>query len=77
LIFQVLKSIKHGFYNNFFTTIRVKHFSILAICKVLNADDLFIQNINELVKSNASNGLLFKAEHFFLPIVFQFIEKLK
>jgi hypothetical protein len=24
-----------------FTTIRVKHFSILAICKVLNADDVY------------------------------------
>jgi hypothetical protein len=37
----------------------------MAICKVLNADDLFIQKINELVKSNAANGLLFKSRTFF------------
>jgi hypothetical protein len=63
-----------GFTITFLQQLEQETRSILAICKVLNADDSFIQNINELVKSNASNGLLFKAEHFFLPIVFQFIK---
>lgn len=39
---------------------------ILTICAELNKEDLFIQKINQRVVSNNSNGLLIKAEHFFL-----------
>jgi stage V sporulation protein K len=39
---------------------------ILAICAELNKEDLFIQKINQQVVSNNPNGLLLKAEHFFL-----------
>jgi stage V sporulation protein K len=40
--------------------------SILALCNVLNKDDVFIQRINAFVNPDGSNSLLLKAEHFFI-----------
>ncbi len=39
---------------------------ILALCEVLNADSGFIQKANALPAKNQANGLLLKAEHFFI-----------
>ncbi|QBN19325.1 AAA family ATPase [Flavobacterium nackdongense] len=50
--------------------------SVVAVCKELNNDNLFIQKINEGVKSNASKGLLFKSEHFFLSDCISIYRKL-
>ncbi len=55
-----------GFTITFLKELEQETNAILAICKVLNTEDSFIQKINDLVKSNNANGLLFKAEHFFL-----------
>ena len=65
-----------GFTATFLQQLEQETSSISAVCKVLNADDLFIQKINELVKSNLSNGLLFKAEHFFLSDCISIYRKL-
>nr|WP_315203122.1 AAA family ATPase [uncultured Flavobacterium sp.] len=51
---------------SFIQELREETSKILAICAELNKEDLFIQKINQLVVSNNSNGLLLKAEHFFL-----------
>jgi stage V sporulation protein K len=50
--------------------------SVIAVCKELNEDNSFIQKINGLVKSNSSNGLLFKTEHFFLSDCISIYRKL-
>ena len=65
-----------SFTTTFLQQLEQETISILAVCKVLNADDLFIQKINELVKTNSSNGLLFKAEHFFLSDCISIYRKL-
>ena len=39
---------------------------IISFCSSLNNENLFIQKINQKIVSNNSNGLLFKAEHFFI-----------
>jgi stage V sporulation protein K len=39
---------------------------IIVFCSVLNKDNAFIEKINTSSVSNNSNGLLLKAEHFFL-----------
>lgn len=51
---------------SFIQELREETSKILAICAELNKEDLFIQKINQQVISNNPNGLLFKAEHFFL-----------
>jgi len=51
---------------SFIQELREETSKILAICSSLNKNDAFIQRINEVVLSNNSNGLLLKAEHFFL-----------
>ena len=55
-----------GFTTTFLQELEQETTAIVTLCKELNNDNIFIQKINELVKSNNSNGLLFKAEHFFL-----------
>lgn len=51
---------------SFIQELREETSKILAICSSLNKEDLFIQKINQQVFSNNPNGLLLKAEHFFL-----------
>lgn len=51
---------------SFIQELREETSKILAICSSLNKEDLFIQKINKQVVSNNPNGLLLKAEHFFL-----------
>lgn len=51
---------------SFIQELREETSKILAICAELNKEDLFIQKINQWVVSNNPNGLLLKAEHFFL-----------
>jgi stage V sporulation protein K len=55
-----------AFNASFIQELREETLKILAICAELNKEDLFIQKINQRVVSNNSNGLLLKAEHFFL-----------
>ncbi|WP_264566106.1 AAA family ATPase [Flavobacterium sp. N3904] len=55
-----------AFTASFIQELREETSKILAICAELNKEDLFIQKINEVVISNNQNGLLLKAEHFFL-----------
>jgi stage V sporulation protein K len=55
-----------AFNASFIQELREETSKILAICTELNKEDLFIQKINQRVVSNNSNGLLLKAEHFFL-----------
>lgn len=40
--------------------------NVLRLCGALNKDDDFIEAINSLVKLQGANGLLLKAEHFFI-----------
>ncbi|MEO8515178.1 MAG: AAA family ATPase [Flavobacterium sp.] len=40
--------------------------AILTLCKELNKDTVFVQKINAFVKTNSSNELLLKTEHFFI-----------
>jgi len=40
--------------------------SVLSLCSTLNNDDNFIRTINSFVKPESDNGLLLKAEHFFI-----------
>lgn len=51
---------------SFIQELREETSKTLAICAELNKEDLFIQKINQRVVSNNPNGLLLKAEHFFL-----------
>lgn len=51
---------------SFIQELREETSKILTICSSLNKEDLFIQKINQQVISNNPNGLLLKAEHFFL-----------
>ena len=51
---------------SFIKELRKETFNILATCSSLNKEDLFIQKINQRAVSNNPNGLLLKAEHFFL-----------
>lgn len=51
---------------SFIHELREETSKILAICTELNREDLFIKKINQRAVSNNSNGLLLKAEHFFL-----------
>ena len=62
--------------NSFLQELKQETISIVLLCKELNNNDFFIQRINELVKSNAENGLLFKAEHFFLSDCISIYRKL-
>lgn len=55
-----------AFTASFIQELREETSKILAICAELNKEDLFIQKINQRVVSNNPNGLLLKAEHFFL-----------
>lgn len=55
-----------AFNASFIQELREETSKILAICAELNKEDLFIQKINQRVVSNNPNGLLLKAEHFFL-----------
>ncbi|TRX40431.1 AAA family ATPase [Flavobacterium restrictum] len=55
-----------AFNASFIQELREETSKILAICAELNKENLFIQKINQLVVSNNSNGLLSKAEHFFI-----------
>jgi stage V sporulation protein K len=55
-----------AFTASFIQELRAETSKILATCSSLNKEDLFIQKINQLAVSNNSNGLLLKAEHFFL-----------
>lgn len=65
-----------GFTTIFLQELEQETKAIVAICKELNKDNSFIQKINELVKANSSNGLLFKAEHFFLSDCISIYNKL-
>jgi len=40
--------------------------SVLRLCTILNEDDDFIKTVNSLVHAQGANGLLLKAEHFFI-----------
>src|SRR6187402_216974 len=51
---------------SFIQELREETLKILDICSSLNKEDLFIQKINQQAVSNNANGLLLKAEHFFL-----------
>lgn len=51
---------------SFIQELREETSKILAICAELNKENVFIQKINELAVPNNPNGLLLKAEHFFL-----------
>lgn len=51
---------------SFIQELREETSKILTICSSLNKNEVFIQRINEVVLPNNSNGLLLKAEHFFL-----------
>jgi stage V sporulation protein K len=55
-----------AFTTSFIQELREETSKILAICATLNKENLFIQKINQLAVSNNPNGLLLKAEHFFL-----------
>lgn len=55
-----------AFNASFIQELREETLKILAVCAELNKEDLFIQKINQWVVSNNPNGLLLKAEHFFL-----------
>lgn len=55
-----------AFNASFIQELREETLKILAVCAELNKEDLFIQKINQRVVSNNPNGLLLKAEHFFL-----------
>lgn len=48
---------------------------VLEICRALNQDPDFIQNINQQVNPVFSKGLLFKAEHFFLSDIINLYER--
>lgn len=48
---------------------------LLALCEELNKDSLFIQKINDQVKTSNSNNLLYKTEHFFLSDIISIYEK--
>jgi stage V sporulation protein K len=65
-----------GFTTTFLQQLEQETISILAICKVLNTDDSFIEKINDPVKSNAANELLYKSEHFFLSDCISIYRKL-
>lgn len=65
-----------GFTAIFLQELEQETVSILALCKELNNDNSFIQKINERVKTNSSNGLLFKSEHFFLSDCISIYRKL-
>lgn len=65
-----------SFTTTFLQELEQETISIAAICKELNNDNIFIQKINELVKSNSSNELLFKSEHFFLSDCISIYRKL-
>jgi stage V sporulation protein K len=60
----------------FLKNLELETISVIAVCKELNNDNLFIQKINEGVKSKSSNGLLFKSEHFFLSDCISIYRKL-
>lgn len=47
--------------------------SLLNVCETLNNDVTFIQELN--MKTNLTNGILFKAEHFFLADCIVLFEK--
>ena len=49
--------------------------SIIEICSLLNQDNDFIKSINERVNPVFSNGLLFKAEHFFLSDIIDIYDR--
>jgi stage V sporulation protein K len=55
-----------AFTTSFIKELREETSKILAICNELNKENLFIQKTNQLAVSNNPNGLLLKAEHFFL-----------
>ncbi|TRX37909.1 AAA family ATPase [Flavobacterium sp. ZT3R18] len=51
---------------SFIQVLREETSEIIDICSSLNKNEVFIGRINEVVVLNNSNGLLLKAEHFFL-----------
>lgn len=65
-----------GFTTDFLNELEQETISIVATCKELNNDNEFIQKINKQVKVETSNGLLFKAEHFFLSDCISIYQKL-
>jgi stage V sporulation protein K len=60
---------------SFITDLQRETTSILEICNILNQDTDFIQKINQAVNPVFSNGLLFKAEHFFLSDIIDLYER--
>ncbi|HMK06715.1 MAG TPA: AAA family ATPase [Flavobacterium sp.] len=54
------------FNTDYIEQLRKEAISIVALCEVLNADAVFIQKMNAMVKRNHANDLLLKAEHFFI-----------
>lgn len=50
--------------------------SIVEICKELNTNNSFMDRINKGLNANSINGLLFKAEHFFLSDCISIYRKL-